>query len=222
MQSGIRQKLNEFIHTHYRQRLIRGAMTSGALGLVVFGSGFLLEHYLWLDSVDRAVLFWTMWLLFLPSLLFGVIKPLLNMRGVGKTLTQQAAAKWIGDYFPEVSDKLINLLQLEDMAGVQSGNELLLASIEEKTLVLQKVPFIQALDWQKHKKWVYRLGALLLLLMGMGVYESAELLQGASRVFQYQKEFVRQAPFSVRLMNDNLVVNEGQDLKFFSGKPKAP
>ncbi|MFN5681570.1 MAG: hypothetical protein ACK46H_04305, partial [Bacteroidota bacterium] len=213
MQSGIRQKLNEFIHTHYRQRLIRGAMTAGALGLVVFGSGFLLEHYLWLGSVDRAVLFWAMWVLFLPLVAFGVMKPLLHMQGVGKTLSQQEAAKWIGNYFPEVSDKLMNLLQLEDMAGVQKGNELLLASIEEKTLVLQKVPFVQALDWQKHKKWVYRLGALLLLLVGMGVYESAELLQGASRVFQYQKEFVRQAPFSVRLVNDNLVVNEGQDLK---------
>ena len=213
MQSGIRQKLNEFIHTHYRQRLIRGAMTAGALGLVVFGSGFLLEHYFWLGSVDRAVLFWAMWVLFLPLVAFGVMKPLLHMQGVGKILSQQEAAKWIGNYFPEVSDKLMNLLQLEDMAGVQKGNELLLASIEEKTLVLQKVPFVQALDWQKHKKWVYRLGALLLLLLGMGVYESAELLQGASRVFQYQKEFVRQAPFSVRLVNDNLVVNEGQDLK---------
>ncbi|MFN6047960.1 MAG: hypothetical protein ACK45C_08090, partial [Bacteroidota bacterium] len=166
-----------------------------------------------LGSVDRAVLFWAMWLLFLPLVAFGVMKPLLHMQGVGKTLSQQEAAKWIGNYFPEVSDKLMNLLQLEDMAGVQKGNELLLASIEEKTLVLQKVPFVQALDWQKHKKWVYRLGALLLLLVGMGVYESAELLQGASRVFQYQKEFVRQAPFSVRLVNDNLVVNEGQDLK---------
>ncbi len=79
MQSGIRQKLNEFIHTHYRQRLIRGAMTAGALGLVVFGSGFLLEHYLWLGSVDRAVLFWAMWLLFLPLVAFGVMKPLLHM-----------------------------------------------------------------------------------------------------------------------------------------------
>ena len=81
MQSGIRQKLNEFIHTYYRQRLIRGAMTAGALGLVVFGSGFLLEHYLWLGSVDRAVLFWAMWLLFLPLVAFGVMKPLLPSVG---------------------------------------------------------------------------------------------------------------------------------------------
>ncbi|MEY5036393.1 MAG: hypothetical protein RLZZ110_1410, partial [Bacteroidota bacterium] len=142
MQSGIRQKLNEFIHTHYRQRLVRGSMVAVVLGLVIFGSGFLLEHFLWLGSVDRTVLFWAMWGLFLPVFVMGVAVPFLNMRGVGKTLTQAEAAQWIGNYFPEVSDKLINLLQLEDMAGVQSGNELLLASIEEKTVLLQRVPFV--------------------------------------------------------------------------------
>lgn len=213
MQSGIRQKLNEFIHTHYRQRLVRGSMVAVVLGLVIFGSGFLLEHFLWLGSVDRTVLFWAMWGLFLPVFVMGVAVPFLNMRGVGKTLTQAEAAQWIGNYFPEVSDKLINLLQLEDMAGVQSGNELLLASIEEKTVLLQRVPFVQALDWQKHRKWVYRLGGLLLLLLGLGFYESSALLQGASRVFQYKKEFVRQAPFTVRLMNEGLVVEEGQNLR---------
>jgi len=51
------------------------------------------------------------------------------------------------------------------------------------------------------------------LLLVFGLYESTELLQGASRVFQYQREFVRQAPFSLRLLNGSLEVQEGQDLQ---------
>jgi len=212
MQTGIRQKLNDFIKMHYRQRLIRGGMAAVALGLFIFGVGFMVEHNLWLESKHRAVLFWVMWALFLPILGLGVVRPWLQMLGIGKTLSQEEAAQWIGNYFPAVSDKLINLLQLEDMAGVQSGNALLLASIEEKTMALRQVPFLQALDWRKHRKWVYRLGSFLLLLLGLGLYESSELLQGASRVFQYQREFVRQAPFSLRLTHGELTVQEGEDV----------
>jgi hypothetical protein len=213
MQSGIRQKLDAFIKMHHRQRLIRGAVAVGAIGLLLFGAGFLIEHYLWLNSVRRTLLFCSMWALFLPLFSLGVVRPFLQMRGLGKVLSQRDAAQWIGRHFPEVSDKLINLLQLEDMAGVQSGNELLLASIEEKTLALKDVPFLMALDWQRHRKWVYRFGAFLLLLLAFGAYESTELLQGASRVFQYNKEFVKQAPFSLKLLREVSEVEEGQDVQ---------
>lgn len=213
MQAGIRQKLNDFIKMHYRQRLIRGGLAAVGLGLFIFGLGFFIEHSLWLESAHRAFLFWLMWSLFISVLAVAVVRPWLQMKGVGKTLTQQQAAHWIGNHFSDVSDKLINLLQLEDMAGVQPNNALLLASIEEKTLALKQVPFLQALDWRKHRKWVYRLGAFLLLLLGLGLYESAELLQGASRVFQYKREFVRQAPFSLRLIQGELTVQEGGDVQ---------
>ena len=83
MQSGIREKLNAFIKMHYRQRLIRGGMAVGAMGLMVFGTAFLTEHFLWLDSEKRAWLFWSIWLLFLPMLTLGVIVPFLHWRGVG-------------------------------------------------------------------------------------------------------------------------------------------
>jgi hypothetical protein len=44
--------------------------------------------------------------------LFYVVKPLLKLLKVGKTLTYEQAAKIVGDHFPEVKDKLLNLLQL--------------------------------------------------------------------------------------------------------------
>lgn len=173
----------------------------------------MLEHFLWMDRGERAVLFWSMWLLFLIVVAVGVVLPLLRLRGVGKILSQTEAARWIGAHFPEVSDKLINLLQLEDMAGVQSGNELLMASIESKTMSLQQVPFLEALDWAKHRKWVYRMGALLVLLLSWVALQSNELLQGATRVFQYQKDFVQQAPFTLTLMNRELSVPEGGNIQ---------
>lgn len=217
MGQGIRQKLNEFIYTHYKQRLLRGSMWLGALAIVVFCGGFLLEHFLWLSGPMRMGLFWTMWLCFIVAALIWVVRPGLQMRGVGKVLNQREAAQWIGLYFPEVSDKLLNLLQLEDMRETQSESAFLLASIDQKTAALRDVPFLQALDWQTHRKWVFRVGLLLVLLLGLGVYQSAEILQGASRVFQYEREFVKQAPFSLRVLNAEMWVREGQTFQLKMG-----
>lgn len=211
MAGGIRKKLNDFIYMHYRQQLLRGAMWLFVLGLLVFGAGFLVEHFYWLGKTWRAFLFWSMCVAFVFAALWLVLRPWLKMRGVGKVIGYAEAAAWIGDYFPEVSDKLLNLLQLEDMAGEQGGNELLLEGIEQKTMALKDIPFLQALDWGKHRKWMLRLGVLLLGLLGLGTYESSEILQGASRVFQYEKDFVRSAPFKISLLNKDLQVEEGKD-----------
>lgn len=214
MGSGIRKKLNEFIFMYYRQQLVRGVMAWFALGLGMFGGGFLIEHFYWLGAGARAMMFWGLWIVWLLAMGFWVVRPWLKLRGVGKVLGYAEAAIWIGDYFPEVSDKLLNLLQLEDMLGVQGGNEWLMEGIEQKTLALRDVPFLQALDWGRHRKWVLRFGVLLLLLLGIGTYESTEILQGATRVFQYNKEFERKAPFTIRVLSGAMVVEEGASYRF--------
>jgi len=78
-------------------------------------------------------------------LIYYIIIPTLKLIKLGNTISHQEAAKIIGDHFPEVSDKLLNTLQLSG-SGNTSNMELLLASIEQKSSDLKSVPFRNAVN----------------------------------------------------------------------------
>ena len=61
-----------------------------------------------------------------------------------KELNDEEAAKQIGHFFPSVQDKLLNLLQLEQISD--SDNELIIASIDQKTDELKVVSFEKAVE----------------------------------------------------------------------------
>ena len=212
MRSEIRIKLDAFIAAHYKQRFVRGLMLALSGTMLLLVGLFLLENQLWLSVQSRTVLFFGMWTMIIAAWGVLVVQPLLKLQGVGKVISHQEAARWVGNYFPEVADKLLNLLQLEEMLAITAENDLLLQGIAQKTLAFSNTPFLQALDWLKHKRWVRRLALLLVLLLGFSAYQSAGIFNGANRVFHYQTEYVPQAPFRVELSPSELVADQGKDL----------
>ena len=212
MKSEIRIKLDAFIAAYYKQRFVRGLMLAMAVTLLTLVGLFLLENQLWLSVQSRTILFFGMWTLIIALWGVLVLQPFLKLRGVGKVISHQEAARWIGNHFSDVSDKLLNLLQLEDMSATSVENDLLLQGIAQKTVAFSNTPFIQALDWLKHKRWMSRLALLLVLLLGFSAYQSAGIINGANRVFHYQTEYVPQAPFRVELTPAELVADQGKDL----------
>ncbi len=212
MRSEIRIKLDAFIAAYYKQQFVRGLMLALSSTMLVLVGLFLLENQLWLSVQSRTILFFGMWAIIIVAFGVLVVQPMLKLRGVGKVISHEEAARWIGNHFPEVSDKLLNLLQLEEMSAITAENDLLLQGIAQKTVAFSNTPFIQALDWLKHKRWVTRLALLLVLLLGFSAYQSAGILIGANRVFHYQTEYVPQAPFRIKLSPAELVADQGKDL----------
>ena len=54
----IQQKLEQFIKKYYTNALIKGSLLFLAAGLLYLLVTLLVEHFLWLDSTGRAILFW--------------------------------------------------------------------------------------------------------------------------------------------------------------------
>ena len=64
-----------------------------------------------------------------------VLSPVLKIFKIGKIIShKQVKRKIIGDHFVEIDDKLINLLQLNEMD--EKENELITASIVQKQIKL--------------------------------------------------------------------------------------
>ena len=106
-------KLSACIQKYYQNQLIRGlalCFTSVALGFIVFA---VLEHYGRFGVFTRTILFWAFVLLSTLILCLLVFRPLFKLAKLGERLSDDEAAKIIGRYFHDVSDKLLNVIQLK-------------------------------------------------------------------------------------------------------------
>ena len=128
------QKLESFIRRYYINELIRGAILFLSMGLLYFLLTLLVEYFLWLDSFGRQVLFWSFILVEVLLLFRFLVIPLLKLFKLSKGLDYGMASRIIGEHFPEVKDKLLNVLQLRQESR---QTELLLAGIEQKALELK-------------------------------------------------------------------------------------
>ena len=95
--------------------MIKGILYSLALLLSLFLIMALLEYFGYFPSTVRAILFWFYLLAVVIILGYYVLLPLSKMFRMGKVISYEEAAVIIGNHFPEIKDKLLNLLQLQQL-----------------------------------------------------------------------------------------------------------
>ncbi len=199
------QKLDEFIRAYYLNQLVNGALRSLAV-LICAGIGFaLIESVGRFGIAGRTVLFWT--LLSGSSILLVVwlVVPLLKWAQIGKGLSHEEASALIGRHFPEISDRLLNVLQLQQQLGAEShpaDTSLLEASIEERTSALQPVAFNRAIDWEKSKGLLRYALPVLLIASCMWVWSPALVKEPAGRILAHRQDFIPPPPFSFVVGDD--------------------
>ena len=69
------------------------------------------------------------------------------MGRLGKQISHEQAANIIGKHFPEISDKLLNILQLKKQPDSNASRELIDASITQKISQISIVPITMAVDF---------------------------------------------------------------------------
>src|SRR5690625_4236390 len=111
--SELIQKLEAFIRKYHMNDILRGAILFISIGLLYLLLLLLIEYFFWLPSIGRKVLFWAFVVVELAFLYRWILVPLSKLLKLREGITYEEAAKIIGDYFPEVSDKLLNTWQLQ-------------------------------------------------------------------------------------------------------------
>ncbi|MCT4629476.1 MAG: hypothetical protein N4A42_06305, partial [Winogradskyella sp.] len=147
----IKSKLQEFIQKYYTNELLKGAILFFAIGLLYFLITLFVEYMLWLNPTARTVLFWVFILVELGLFIKFIAIPLAKLFNLRKGINYETASKLIGNHFPEVNDKLLNVLQL-NQSPTQS--DLLIASIEQKSQELQPIPFKSAINFKSNTKYL--------------------------------------------------------------------
>ena len=204
--------LDRFIRKYYKNRMIKGALYALGLLLSLFLLMAALEHFGYFSTTVRAFLFWFYVVVGAGVLGYYVLLPLAKMYRLGKVISYEEAARIVGDHFPEVQDKLLNLLQLQQQnQNVGPDTGLLQAAIAQKSEQLRPIPFHQAVDLRGNRKYIkyaaIPAGVVLLLLL-----LSPTLLTGPShRITHYTEQFERPAPFAFIIENKSLEVAQQED-----------
>lgn len=205
----IYQKLEAFIRKYYTNELLRGAIFFIGLGLIYFLFTLFVEYFLWLKPAGRTALFWAFVLVEVFLLARYIVFPLTRLFRLQKGIGYKEASDIIGSHFTEVSDKLTNFLQL---SNDNNKSELLLASIEQKAGALQPIPFGNAINFGKNRKYLPL--AIIPILLFIFFYVSGNsnfISQSLNRVVNYNRQFLPPAPFKFVVVNDRLQTEQNKD-----------
>lgn len=205
------EKLDRFIRKYYLNRMLRGLLYSLALIVGAYLLITALEAVGRFSSAVRTVLFWTFTGLTASVLLIYIILPLLKLFRLGSIISYEEASGIVGNHFPDVKDKLLNTLQLQQSMGINGSSDLLAASIDQRTRELTPVPFTHAVDLGENRKYLkFALPPLAVLLILFFVAPSF-ITESTERLIRYNEEIIPQAPFDLQLLNADLSATERDD-----------
>ncbi len=204
-------KLDAFIRKYYANQLIRGVLVFSISLLLFILTVTVSEYYLYLPVWARLSIAVLFVLCGLAALVAWVAIPLAKMARLGSIISHEQAAVIIGQHFDNVSDKLLNILQLKKNADGQSSKELIAASIDQKAQQLAPIPVVSAINLSKNKKYLPYL--LPLLLVGIFILVAVpDMFRDASaRLLQPTTSFEKPAPFSFILKTENLKAIRNSD-----------
>lgn len=207
---NIQKKLHQFTRKYYTNELIKGTILFLSLGFLYLFFTLFLEYFLWLKPTARTILFW----LFIVVEVFLLIKfitiPIFKLIGFRKGISSEASSKIIGDHFPEVKDKLLNVLQLKENA---QSSDLILASINQKSAELAPIPFVKAVDFKENKKYLkYAIIPVLIYVISLFTVSNGSLTESLQRVVNHRTAYNPPAPFLFSLINQNLKVIQGKPI----------
>ena len=207
-------KIERFIRKFYLNRLIQGAL----IGLIVMIALFLIingiEYFSWLPQKGRLVLL----LLFILGTVFVLVFyfaiPIVNLIRFRKKMTDEQASVIIGKFFPEISDKLLNTIQLSNELSQNTDNQLLIATIEQRTENLKPINFSDAVNLKENYKYLKIFGLAFVVLSVTLIFLPDFSKKPVERIINYSQEYMKPLPFDVELSATNLEATQGKDVEF--------
>jgi hypothetical protein len=216
----------------YKNQLLKGILLTTALVLAAFTAINILEYFGNFDTILRGSLLFSFLGLAAFSSYTWIFVPLLRLFELNKPITDAEAAQQIGKYFPDVDDKLLNVLQLapppptggvsptpalpkgEGVTPPSGAGGLLFASINQKSQQLSVFNFADAVHYEDNRRYFLWFLLPILGLVGLlWTFVPKLFTEATPRIMQYNKTFEPKAPFNFNLQNTDLQVFKNEDFE---------
>jgi len=203
-------RLDRYKRKYYLNLIFKGSIYILTILLSAFLFFSLIEYQFHSSSIIRAFLFFTYIAICVFVLYKWLLVHLIKLFFKNKQISNELAARNIGQYFPEINDKLLNLIQLKK---IHSENTLLLASIDQRTNQMEVVPFEEVIRFKENIKYIKYLLFPFLAVAILGIVSPTTITEPTKRIIQFNKEFIPQAPFQFSIQNENLLAFRNEDFQ---------
>ena len=171
-----------------------------------------IEAGFWLDITTRQFAFWTVMAATLALAGWFVLLPLLKITGVIPGPNQYRVAKDVGQAYPQISDKITNLLNLAEGKRSASPNEWVDHAVRSLHADVADVEFEKMGDFKKAQKAsrfasIPVLGILIFLIAA-----PSSFLDASYRILSPATTFERPAPFQINVTPGSIELIRGDSL----------
>ena len=204
-------KVEKFYKTFYINKLIKGLITSFGIIIGLFLTFNVIFYYASIPNWLRYGLFYGFIICLFFSIYYWVVIPITKLFRVREGLSSEEAAGYIGTYFSEIGDKLVNTLQLHSHAEF---NDLASAALNQNSQGFERFEFQKAAPGVNSDKRLWFALVPFLFFTTVWFSNSSLITKGTERFVNYETDYSLIPPFSFDF-NSILSVREGEDIEFF-------
>jgi predicted house-cleaning noncanonical NTP pyrophosphatase (MazG superfamily) len=212
--SLLKDKIKTFSKKFYLNSFLKGTLlwfiTISVLTILYIS----LEYFYYFDISTKSVLISIFLFYFLISFILLVVLPLLKYIGLFNNLSISKINKIIVLHFPDIKDKLLNIIELSQSKNTLFSDELIIASIEQKTNEIDKFKFSDAVSYKSNSKLLYFFSAIIFVSIFVSILQPNILKEAGYRIINYQKSFEKPSPYTINVTNTSLTVGKGDDFDF--------
>jgi hypothetical protein len=209
---ALRRRLQRARRRVLTAELVFGAVLTLGVLAAALGLGAALEAGLWMGTAAR-LLFFVAFLLAAAGLVGTfVVRPLLRFFGVLPGLDDHALAAAVGRRFPDVSDRLVNLLDLADGRASDAPSSLLDGAVQMLGRQIEPVPFERVEDLGPARRTAPAAAVPVLGLLLFGLFAPTTFTGAVDRLFSPTEAFAPPAPFILVVSPGDVDLVRGDDL----------
>jgi len=208
----INSKLNLFSKKFYFNKVLSGALFFLLFWIILSLLFLFLEYVLYLNPNIKLFSIICYVLMSFFSFFYFIIIPLLKYFGVLRGLSKRKINSIIVEFFPEIKDKLLNIIELSSYSNDNVySEELLIASIDQKISEIRFIDFNKAISIKQYSKFFFFLiGAFLISILIF--YVNPKFYNEASyRIVNYKMTFQKPLPYNFSILNESLFIGKGDD-----------
>lgn len=203
-------KIKAYKKKFFLNLLIKGSLIALTSILAIFLFVNALEYLLHFDTTTRAGLLIFLLTSALILLVVNIITPAVKLYRSDSSMADFEAARKIGGYFPQISDKLLNIIQL---SKIDNASELVRAGVVQKSTGLESIDFSSAVIIRNNRKYLSYFVVPFLILCSLLIVSPDVITSSTTRLVKFNETFLPEAPFDFIPENKDPVVFKNDDFK---------
>ncbi len=204
-------KLDSFIKKFYKNKIIKGLILSVVLMSFLSVVTSVIEFFGHYSIQVRTTIFYSLIALTIFIVGYYIIIPILKLLKIGKVIDYKQATKIVSEHFTEIQDKLLNILELNQLYNSGNNNDLIIASINQKTDKIKPIQFQNVVNFKENLKYLKYLVLILFSIVLISFVSPSIFSEGGIRVMNYDKYYAPFVPYEFIVLNDSLNVQKGKN-----------